>query len=245
MRRLRLPRSFHQQIVAVTAGVTAVAMLLLTLVLQLVLARIATNDLDRVLADRAEAVISSASAGPSGSVVVPASPLDPAWPRTTPRGAWSPGTSRTASRTRSGRSAGPGPPRCGTWATCPRPGSAVLQGGRGRRRRGRRRASQAVRGGRAPRPDRQPGDRRARDAGRGGDRGVDDTSSTAAGRRDGGDRGGVERARAVPSLRPRPARQRDQRLGRHARPAAGQGVLSDPVGAAADRRSWPTSCAPP
>jgi two-component system, OmpR family, sensor kinase len=51
-------------------------MLLLTLVLQLVLARITTSDLDRVLADRAEAVISAASAGPSGAVVVPESPLD-------------------------------------------------------------------------------------------------------------------------------------------------------------------------
>jgi signal transduction histidine kinase len=51
-------------------------MLLLTLVLQLVLAHITQNDLDRVLADRADAVISSASAGPSGVVVVPESPLD-------------------------------------------------------------------------------------------------------------------------------------------------------------------------
>ena len=40
MRRPRLPRSFHQQIVVLTAGVTAAAMLLLTLVLQLVLAHL-------------------------------------------------------------------------------------------------------------------------------------------------------------------------------------------------------------
>lgn len=76
MRRPRLPHSFHQQIVILTAGVTAAAMLLLTLVLQLVLARITTNDLDRVLADRAEAVISAASAGRSEALVVPESPLD-------------------------------------------------------------------------------------------------------------------------------------------------------------------------
>jgi two-component system, OmpR family, sensor kinase len=76
VRRPRLPRSFHQQIVAVTAGVTAAAMLLLALVLQIVLARISENDLDRVLVDRADAVISSASATPSGVLVVPSSSLD-------------------------------------------------------------------------------------------------------------------------------------------------------------------------
>ena len=76
MRRPRLPRSFHQQIVVLTASVTAFAMLLLTVVVQLVLAHITTNDLDRVLEDRADAVISSASAGPSGELTVPASGLD-------------------------------------------------------------------------------------------------------------------------------------------------------------------------
>ena len=51
-------------------------MLLLTLVLQLVLARISSNDVDRLLQDRADAVISSAATGPSGGLVVPDSQLD-------------------------------------------------------------------------------------------------------------------------------------------------------------------------
>jgi two-component system OmpR family sensor kinase len=76
VRRPRLPRSFRQQIVVLTASVTAIAMLLLTLVVQLVLAHVTTNDLDRVLEDRADAVVSSVEAGPTGAVTVPASSLD-------------------------------------------------------------------------------------------------------------------------------------------------------------------------
>jgi signal transduction histidine kinase len=71
-----LPRSFRRQIVALTALITAVAMLLLTVVVQVVLARVTTNDVDRVLQDRADAVISSATSGPSGDLVVPDSQLD-------------------------------------------------------------------------------------------------------------------------------------------------------------------------
>jgi two-component system, OmpR family, sensor kinase len=62
--------------VVLTTSVTAFAMLLLTLVLQLVLARITTSDLNRVLEDRADVVISSARAGASGEPVVPAAALD-------------------------------------------------------------------------------------------------------------------------------------------------------------------------
>ncbi len=76
MRRPRLPRSFHQQIVVLTASVTAFATLLLTLVVQLVLAQVTTNDVDQVLEDRADAVVSSATAGPSGSVDVSTARLD-------------------------------------------------------------------------------------------------------------------------------------------------------------------------
>ena len=50
--------SFRQQIVALTASVTALAMLLLAFVLQLLLSSIADRDVDRVLTERAEAVIS-------------------------------------------------------------------------------------------------------------------------------------------------------------------------------------------
>ncbi|KQW43957.1 hypothetical protein ASC77_21420 [Nocardioides sp. Root1257] len=76
MRWPRPPRSFRRQIVVLTAGITAVAMLLLTLVVQLVLARITNSDVDRVLQDRADAVISSASTGPDGELVVPSTQLD-------------------------------------------------------------------------------------------------------------------------------------------------------------------------
>ncbi len=68
--------SFRGQIVVVTAGITAVAMLLLTLVVQLVLARITTSDVGRVLQDRADAVISSARTGADGGLVVPDAQLD-------------------------------------------------------------------------------------------------------------------------------------------------------------------------
>ncbi|GAA4726133.1 HAMP domain-containing sensor histidine kinase [Nocardioides endophyticus] len=76
MRWPRLPRSFRRQIVLLTAGITAVAMLLLTLVVQVVLARITTSDVDRVLQDRADAVISSATTASSGELVVPDAQLD-------------------------------------------------------------------------------------------------------------------------------------------------------------------------
>ena len=60
-----------------TASVTAFAMLLLALVLQLVLASIADRDVDRVMTDRAEAVISAVQADASAAgFSVPDSALD-------------------------------------------------------------------------------------------------------------------------------------------------------------------------
>ncbi|HEY0950331.1 HAMP domain-containing sensor histidine kinase [Nocardioides sp.] len=76
MSRARPLRSFRGQIVGLTAGSTALAMVLLTVVVQVVLARITTNDVDRVLQDRAEAVISSATASPATGLVVPDGQLD-------------------------------------------------------------------------------------------------------------------------------------------------------------------------
>lgn len=76
MIRPRPLRSFRGQIVMLTAGITAAAMILLTVVVQLVLARIAANDVDRVLQDRAEAVISSTSTDAAGALVVPDGQLD-------------------------------------------------------------------------------------------------------------------------------------------------------------------------
>ncbi|KRC52981.1 MULTISPECIES: sensor histidine kinase [unclassified Nocardioides] len=68
--------SFRTQLVVLTAAVTALAAVVLTIVVQLVLERATTHSLDTVLEDRTEAVIGSASAGPGGSLVVPEERLD-------------------------------------------------------------------------------------------------------------------------------------------------------------------------
>lgn len=76
-RLLRRPWSFRQQIVVLTAAVTAVGMLLLTLVLQVVLARISDSDVDRVLQSRADAAIAAIRASSSsGGLTVPDATLD-------------------------------------------------------------------------------------------------------------------------------------------------------------------------
>ncbi|UFN45152.1 sensor histidine kinase [Nocardioides okcheonensis] len=75
--RISRPWSFRQQIVVLTASVTAFAMLLLALVLQLVLAGIADRDVDRVLADRAESVIGATEPNASSTgFSVPAGAVD-------------------------------------------------------------------------------------------------------------------------------------------------------------------------
>ena len=68
--------SFRTQLVVLTAAVTAFGVVVLTVVVQVVLARSTTTSLDTVLEDRAEAVISSVSAGPGGGLVVPDARLD-------------------------------------------------------------------------------------------------------------------------------------------------------------------------
>ncbi len=69
--------SFRRQLVVLTACVTALAMLLLTVVLQLILADLSSNNVDRVLEDRADAVVSSTIGASTGqSLVVPATDLD-------------------------------------------------------------------------------------------------------------------------------------------------------------------------
>ena len=69
--------SFQRQIVILTACVTAFAMVLLTLVVQLILASQTTRNVDRVLEDRAEAVAGSITSDSAGaSLSVPASALD-------------------------------------------------------------------------------------------------------------------------------------------------------------------------
>lgn len=76
-RLVGLPWSFRRQIVVLTAAVTAVAMLLLSLVLQVVLARITNNDVDRVLEDRATSAVAAIRASSnSGTIVAPDATLD-------------------------------------------------------------------------------------------------------------------------------------------------------------------------
>ncbi|MEZ0580839.1 histidine kinase dimerization/phospho-acceptor domain-containing protein [Nocardioides sp. MH1] len=74
--RLSRVASFRAQLVGLTTAVTAALVLALTIVVQLVLAASTNHSLDTVLADRAEAVISSASAGADGRLVVPQEHLD-------------------------------------------------------------------------------------------------------------------------------------------------------------------------
>jgi two-component system, OmpR family, sensor kinase len=69
--------SFRRKIVFLTAVVTAGAMLLLTLVLQLLLSRLTNQDIDWVLQDREAAVIGSVQTASTGSgLVVPDSRLE-------------------------------------------------------------------------------------------------------------------------------------------------------------------------
>lgn len=69
--------SFRHQIVVLTGCVTALAMLVLTVVLQLILADLSKSNVDRVLEDRADAVASSAIQASTGQeLVVPTADLD-------------------------------------------------------------------------------------------------------------------------------------------------------------------------
>jgi two-component system OmpR family sensor kinase len=78
VRALGLPWSFRRQIVVLTAAITAVGMLLLSLVLQIGLARITSNDVDRVLEDRALSVVTSIQANSDpGAITVPDPILGP------------------------------------------------------------------------------------------------------------------------------------------------------------------------
>ncbi|MFI8527305.1 sensor histidine kinase [Promicromonospora sukumoe] len=76
-RRL-VPTSFSGQIVASTAGLMAVVMVCVSLVLQVLLAYTASRDIDRVLQDRADAVASVLEAGTGGDTLeVPAELIEP------------------------------------------------------------------------------------------------------------------------------------------------------------------------
>ncbi len=69
--------SFRRQIVVVTGCVTAFAMLVLTVMVQLVLADLSQSSVERVLEDRADAVASSAIQASTGQeLVVPTADLD-------------------------------------------------------------------------------------------------------------------------------------------------------------------------
>lgn len=69
--------SFRRQIVILTTCVTAFAMVVLTVVLQVILADLSKSTVDRVLEDRADAVVGSAvSASTGASLEVPSTELD-------------------------------------------------------------------------------------------------------------------------------------------------------------------------
>lgn len=69
--------SFRTQIVVLTACVTAVAMLLLTVVLQVLLADLSRREVDQLLEQRADAVVSSTDSATTGAeLVVPDYDLD-------------------------------------------------------------------------------------------------------------------------------------------------------------------------
>ncbi|KQZ70782.1 sensor histidine kinase [Nocardioides sp. Root151] len=68
--------SFRTQLLALTVSVTALGVLALTVLVQVVLARSTNHNLDTVLADRAEAVISSARTDTDGRLDVPDARLD-------------------------------------------------------------------------------------------------------------------------------------------------------------------------
>ncbi|MEV5000304.1 sensor histidine kinase [Nocardioides sp. LML1-1-1.1] len=69
-------RSFRAQLVVLTAAVTALGVVVLTIVVQIVLEGATGRSVDTVLEDRTEAVISSATSGAGGRLVVPDSRLD-------------------------------------------------------------------------------------------------------------------------------------------------------------------------
>jgi len=77
VRRARWTGSLRRQLVVLSAGVTALAVLLLALIVQLVLAQTSSRALSRVLDERAETVISSARGASTSTVLnVPDSSLD-------------------------------------------------------------------------------------------------------------------------------------------------------------------------
>lgn len=74
---VRATGSLRRQLVLLSAGVTALAAVLLTLLVQLVLARTTSRSVERVLEERTDAVISSAQSVSTGSrLVVPDADLD-------------------------------------------------------------------------------------------------------------------------------------------------------------------------
>jgi two-component system, OmpR family, sensor kinase len=71
------PGSFRRQIVILTGAVTTFAVVILVVLVQLVLAEVATNTVARVLHDRTDAIISSADASSTSTqLAVPAARLD-------------------------------------------------------------------------------------------------------------------------------------------------------------------------
>ncbi|GAA3656904.1 HAMP domain-containing sensor histidine kinase [Nocardioides ginsengisoli] len=68
--------SFHTQLVAVSASVTALVVIALTILVQLVLAQSTNRSVDRVLVDRSATVVAALTLDPQGRPQVPADELD-------------------------------------------------------------------------------------------------------------------------------------------------------------------------
>lgn len=75
-RVLRGGRSFRAELIVLTSALTAIVVIVLTIVVQIVLETSTSRSVDTVLRDRAEAVISSATADADGRLVVPDDRID-------------------------------------------------------------------------------------------------------------------------------------------------------------------------
>jgi two-component system OmpR family sensor kinase len=71
------PPTFRSQIVVSTMAVTALAMVVMTLGLQLLLHQLVTRNVDKVLEDRADSVVAAITSSSDAELVVPVGVLDP------------------------------------------------------------------------------------------------------------------------------------------------------------------------
>ncbi len=240
------PRSLRRQLVALTALLSTLVALALVTVVGVVLERSSSTAVDRVLADRAAAVVASADRSTSTTPQVPDESLDPGVAvydagRALVRGQVPPSL-EAAFASLSGTDQATVSEVDEDYQVLAHPFSHPGRG-RGRGRRGG--AVGALRGRRPYGPARRGG-RRRRDRGAGHEPGrLGQPASPGARRRDGTHGRAVERTRPRAPLRPRRADDRDPGLGSHPRRPAGQGRRRDPGRAAPHLRAGPRAAHPP